>query len=75
MFVMQRLTPTTMDPAQQRIMTVMPIVFTVMFFAAPAGLNVYWLASNVCAIIQQAVTLRLIRGRDAGESRRERRKR
>jgi len=75
MFVMQRLTPTTMDPAQQRIMTVMPIVFTVMFFAAPAGLNVYWLASNVCAIIQQAVTLRLIRGRDAAESRRERRKR
>ena len=56
-------------------MTVMPIVFTVMFFAAPAGLNVYWLASNVCAIMQQGVTLRLIRGRDAGELRKERRRR
>src|SRR5262249_45629302 len=43
MFIMQRITPTTMDPAQQRVMMVMPIVFMVMFFAAPSGLNLYWL--------------------------------
>jgi YidC/Oxa1 family membrane protein insertase len=75
MFTMQRLTPSTMDPAQQRIMTIMPIVFTVMFFAAPAGLNLYWLASNVCSILQQGVTLRLIRGKDADEGKKERRRR
>jgi YidC/Oxa1 family membrane protein insertase len=64
MFVMQRITPTTMDPAQQRVMMVMPIMFMVMFFAAPAGLNLYWLASNVCSILQQGVTLTIIRGRE-----------
>jgi YidC/Oxa1 family membrane protein insertase len=49
-----------MDPAQQRMMMIMPLVFMVMFFAAPAGLNLYWLASNVCSILQQAVTLKIV---------------
>ena len=54
MLVMQRLTPTgTMDPAQQRMLMLMPVVLTVMFVAAPAGLNLYWLASNLCSIVQQ----------------------
>jgi len=43
----------------------MPLVLMVMFFAAPAGLNLYWLASNVCSIIQQGVTLRIVRGRES----------
>jgi YidC/Oxa1 family membrane protein insertase len=75
MFLMQRLTPSTMDPAQQRIMTIMPIVFTVMFFAAPAGLNLYWLTANVCSILQQAVTLRLVRARGADGGSKDRRRR
>ena len=33
---------------------IMPLVLVVMFFAAPAGLNLYWLASNLCSIVQQA---------------------
>ncbi len=61
MFLMQRMMPAAMDPAQQRIMMLMPLVFGVMFFAAPAGLNLYWLASNVCSIAQQGVTMRLFR--------------
>jgi YidC/Oxa1 family membrane protein insertase len=61
MFVMQRMTPSTLDPAQQRIMMIMPLMLVVMFFAAPAGLNLYWLASNLCSIVQQGVTLRLLR--------------
>jgi len=60
MFVMQKMMPTTMDPAQARMMMIMPLILGVMFFAAPAGLNLYWLASNVCSIIQQGVTLRLV---------------
>ena len=69
MFLMQRMTPTSMDPAQQRMMMMMPLVLMVMFFAAPAGLNLYWLASNLCSIIQQGVTLRIIRGHEGRERR------
>jgi YidC/Oxa1 family membrane protein insertase len=74
MFVTQKLTPTGMDPAQQRIMMIMPIVFGVMFFAAPAGLNLYWLASNVCSIVQQVVTMQILKRQEASASGRERRR-
>jgi YidC/Oxa1 family membrane protein insertase len=74
MFVMQRMTPTAMDPAQQRIMMIMPVVLVVMFHAAPAGLNLYWLSSNLCSIVQQAVTLRIIASPDDRAQRKERRR-
>jgi YidC/Oxa1 family membrane protein insertase len=75
MLVMQKLTPaTTMDPAQQKILMLMPLMFTFMFFWAPAGLNLYWLASNVCTIVQQGLTLRLLKARDASAPREKRRK-
>jgi YidC/Oxa1 family membrane protein insertase len=64
MLVMQKMMPTAMDPAQARMMMVMPVVLVVMFFAAPGGLNLYWLASNVCSIVQQAVTLVIVRRAD-----------
>ncbi len=35
-----------------------------MFLAAPAGLNLYWLASNLCSIVQQGVTMRMLGARD-----------
>jgi len=73
MFVMQKMTPTTMDPAQQRIMMIMPVMLVGMFLWAPAGLNLYWLASNLCSIVQQAVTMRLLAAREAA-GRRERRR-
>jgi YidC/Oxa1 family membrane protein insertase len=60
MFVMQKMMPTAMDPAQARIMMIMPVVLVAMFFAAPAGLNLYWLASNVCSILQQGVTMKIV---------------
>ncbi len=43
----------TMDPAQQRIMNVMPIALTAFFAFFPAGLVVYWLVSNLIGIGQQ----------------------
>ncbi len=73
MFAMQKMTPSTMDPAQQRIMMIMPVVLVVMFHAAPAGLNLYWLSSNLCSVVQQGITLRLLRPHDEG-GRRERRR-
>lgn len=75
MFWMQKMVPTGMDPAQQRIMLLMPVVLCGMFLWAPAGLNLYWLASNVCSIIQQAITMRLLRAREEAAVPRKERKR
>jgi YidC/Oxa1 family membrane protein insertase len=61
MFLMQKMMPTTMDPAQQRIMMLMPIMLSGLFLWAPAGLNLYWFTSNLCSIVQQAVTQRILR--------------
>jgi YidC/Oxa1 family membrane protein insertase len=75
MFAMQKMMPTTMDPAQQRIMLLMPVMLGAMFFYAPAGLNLYWLTSNVWSIVQQGVSLRLLgdaRGKDAAKEKRAR---
>ncbi|MGH9348280.1 MAG: membrane protein insertase YidC [Vicinamibacterales bacterium] len=56
MFWQQRITPTSADPTQQRIMLMMPIVFSVMFLSAPSGLVLYWFVSNLWAIGQQYFT-------------------
>ena len=48
------------DPAQQKLMMFMPVVFTFMFLWAPAGLAVYWFVSNVWGIGQQYLTNYLI---------------
>jgi YidC/Oxa1 family membrane protein insertase len=54
MFIQQKMTPATgMDPAQQKVMMIMPIMFTVMFLNLPAGLVLYWLVNNVLGIGQQ----------------------
>jgi YidC/Oxa1 family membrane protein insertase len=60
MFWQQRMMPSTADPVQQKMFMLMPIIFTTMFLAAPSGLVVYWLISNLLAIAQQYVTNRLI---------------
>ena len=48
-----------MDPAQQKIMKWMPVIFTVMFASMPAGLILYWSCSNIFTIIQQSVILKI----------------
>jgi len=67
MFVMQKMTPSTLDPAQQRIMMLMPLMLAGMFLWAPAGLNLYWLTSNLWSILQQAVSLRVLQPHAARE--------
>ena len=59
-FVQQRMTPATGDPAQQRIMMFMPLIFMTMFIWAPSGLVLYWTVSNLWAIGQQVITNRMI---------------
>jgi len=58
MFLQQWLTPAQADPAQQRMMMFMPIVFTFMFFKFPAGLVLYWLVNNLLTIGQQYLMMR-----------------
>ncbi|MFO1332900.1 MAG: membrane protein insertase YidC [Rubrivivax sp.] len=47
------LNPTPPDPMQARMMWIMPLMFSVMFFFFPAGLVLYWLTNNVLSIAQQ----------------------
>ena len=59
-FVQTKMTPSTADPTQQRIMLLMPLMFMGMFLWAPSGLVVYWTVSNIWAIGQQVITNKLI---------------
>ena len=59
MFLLQKMSPTPVaDPTQQKIMTFMPVVFTIFFLWVPAGLVLFWLVSNVITIIQQQLIYR-----------------
>ncbi|MCY1350738.1 Membrane protein insertase YidC [compost metagenome] len=53
MFVQTKLNPTPPDPVQAKVMTIMPLVFSVMFFFFPAGLVLYWVVNNILSIAQQ----------------------
>lgn len=53
MIVQTRLNPKPADPMQAKIMTWMPLIFSVFFFFFPAGLVLYWLVNNVLSIAQQ----------------------
>jgi len=48
------LNPLPPDPLQAKLMWLMPLVFSVMFFFFPAGLVLYWIVNNVLTIAQQA---------------------
>ncbi|HGN2258581.1 TPA: membrane protein insertase YidC [Proteus mirabilis] len=59
MFIIQKLSPTAVtDPMQQKIMTFMPVVFTVFFLWFPSGLVLYYIVSNLVTIIQQQLIYR-----------------
>ena len=51
--IQQKMTPTSADPMQQKMMMFMPIVFTFIFWGFPSGLVLYWLVYNVASIAQQ----------------------
>lgn len=60
MVVQQKITPTTMDPTQAKIMLMLPAFMTFLFINFPAGLVLYWLTNNVLTISQQIITDRVI---------------
>ena len=47
------LNPTPPDPIQAKMMWIMPLAFSVMFFFFPSGLVLYWLSNNILSIAQQ----------------------
>jgi YidC/Oxa1 family membrane protein insertase len=54
MVLQQKITPMQADPAQARMMmTIMPIMMTVIFYQFPSGLVLYWMLSNLLAIGHQ----------------------
>ena len=53
MFLQQKMSPTSVDPRQEKMMLMMPVVFTVFFVNFPSGLVLYWLVNNVLSIGQQ----------------------
>ena len=56
MFIQQKITPTTMDPAQAKMMLMLPLFMTFLFINFPAGLVLYWMTLNTLNIGQQLVT-------------------
>ena len=53
MIIQQRMTPNaSMDPAQKRMMMMMPIIMLIFLYSLPSGLTLYWTVSNLCSIIQ-----------------------
>jgi YidC/Oxa1 family membrane protein insertase len=53
MFLQSKLNPTPPDPMQAKIMQIMPIAFSVVFFFFPAGLVLYSIVNNALSIGQQ----------------------
>jgi YidC/Oxa1 family membrane protein insertase len=47
------LNPAPADPMQAKLMWIMPLAFSVMFFFFPSGLVLYWVTNNVLSIAQQ----------------------
>jgi YidC/Oxa1 family membrane protein insertase len=53
MLIQSKLNPTPTDPLQAKIMQIMPIAFSVIFFFFPAGLVLYSIVNNILSIAQQ----------------------
>lgn len=59
-FISQKMTPTSADPSQAKMMLIMPVIMTVFFMNFQSGLVLYWLTSNVLQIGQQYIMNRMI---------------
>lgn len=58
MFIQQKITPTTMDPQQARIMMWMPVIFSFFMLSLPSGLTLYIFVSTLFGIGQQYLFMR-----------------
>lgn len=58
MFVQQKITPNTMDPAQAKVLLMMPLLFTFFMLSLPSGLTLYMLVGAVFSVAQQFYFMR-----------------
>jgi YidC/Oxa1 family membrane protein insertase len=56
----QKMTPTTGDPIQAKMMMLMPIFMTVLFINFPAGLVLYMFVNNIISMGQQYYTQKIL---------------
>ncbi len=61
MYLQQKMTPTTADPTQAKIMQFLPIIFTFMFINFASGLVLYWFVNNLLSILQQQLINRQVK--------------
>ncbi len=59
-FISQKMTPTSADPTQQKMMLIMPVIMTIFFMNFQSGLVLYWLTNNILQIGQQYIMNRLM---------------
>jgi len=52
MVLQQKMTPSTGDPAQQKMMMLMPVIMLFMLYNLPSGLTLYWTVSQIFSILQ-----------------------
>jgi len=64
-YISQKMTPSSADPAQARMMLLMPFIMTIFFINFQSGLVLYWLTTNVLQIGQQAIMNKMMRRRPA----------
>lgn len=60
MFAQTFLNPPPTDPVQAKMMKIMPLAFSAMFFFFPAGLVLYYVLNSVLSILQQWYVNRMI---------------
>jgi YidC/Oxa1 family membrane protein insertase len=58
MFIQQKITPNTMDPAQAKILLFMPLIFTFFMVTLPSGLTLYMWVGSVFSVLQQLYFLK-----------------
>jgi len=75
MWIQQKLNPTAMmDEMQQKVMRLLPFIFTLFFMWFPAGLVLYWLMNNILSVSQQYYITKKIEKMDAREAAAENKK-
>jgi YidC/Oxa1 family membrane protein insertase len=72
MVLQQKMTPTTADPAQAKIMMIMPVVFSLFMIFLPLGLVLYIFVNTLLTVVQQYMNQKditvmgLLKGRKSG---------
>ncbi len=58
MFIQMKMNPEPADPVQKQMFAWMPVIFTFMLGAFPAGLVIYWTWNNTLSVTQQYFIMR-----------------